>query len=414
MFKNIKKILVIKLRHIGDVLLSAPVFRALKQSFPDAHISALVNSGTEAVLAGNPFIDNIIVFDREIKKMNLLKRYGKEFGFLKNLRADGFDITVDLTGGDRAAIISFISGAEYRLGWRPDKGFAGKKHLYTHLSEPDGSRHMVLQNLDVAGRSGIKTTDHTVDFNIPEADRQYIRQKLVQYNINAKDTVLHIHPTSRWLFKCWKDEYMAEVIQWLLVQGVNVILTSSPDERELAKAKRIIGIVKEAGTRHKAQGTNGKSEQAADSFTIHDSRFTTHDSRLIDLCGKTTIKQLAAISEASNLFFGVDSAPMHIAAAVNTPVVALFGPSGAFSWGPWENTSSEFGVRCSELRSPYPGRNGIQAFGKHIVIQKNWDCIPCGKDGCNGTKISRCLEEITPEEVKGILSEKLRIAITHV
>ncbi len=242
-FKNIKNILVIKLRHIGDVLLSAPVFRALKQSFPEAHISALVNSGTEAVLAGNPFIDKIIVFDREIKKMNLLKRYGKEFRFLKNLRADGFDMTVDLTGGDRAAIISFFSGAKYRLGWRPDKGFAGKKHLYSHLSEPDGSRHMVLQNLDVSGRFGIKTTDHTVDFNIPEADRHYIRQKLVQYNINAKDIVMHIHPTSRWLFKCWKDEYMAEVIQWLLGHGIFVIVTSSPDERELTKAKQMLNLV---------------------------------------------------------------------------------------------------------------------------------------------------------------------------
>ena len=167
-FKNIKKILY-QAAPYRRLLLSAPVFRALRQSFPDAHVSALVNSGTETVLAGNPFIDNIIDFDREIKKMNLLKRYGKEFRFLQDLRAKGFDMTVDLTGGDRAAIISFFSGAIYRLGWRPDKGFAGKKHLYTHLSDPDGSKHMVLQNLAIVGKFGIKTTGH-VDFNIPEAD----------------------------------------------------------------------------------------------------------------------------------------------------------------------------------------------------------------------------------------------------
>ncbi|MEK6673084.1 MAG: putative lipopolysaccharide heptosyltransferase III [Nitrospirota bacterium] len=404
--KNIKKILVIKLRHIGDVLLSAPVFRALRQSFPDAHVSALVNSGTETVLAGNPFIDNIIVFDREIKKMNLLKRYGKEFRFLQDLRAKGFDMTVDLTGGDRAAIISFFSGAIYRLGWRPDKGFAGKKHLYTHLSDPDGSKHMVLQNLAIVGKFGIRAEDTSVDFHIPEADRQYVRQILEQYNINTKDTVLHLHPTSRWLFKCWTDEQMADVIAWLLGQGIFVIVTSSPDERELAKAKRMLNLVH------------------ASCFTLHDSRFTLHDSRLIDLCGKTTIKQLGAIAERANLFFGVDSAPMHIAAALNTPVVALFGPSGAFSWGPWENNSSEFVVRSTthgqrlvlrspEFKAPYPEQNGIQIFGRHTVIQREWDCIPCGKDGCKGTKKSRCLEEVTPEEVKGILSEKLRITITH-
>ncbi len=126
------------------------------------------------------------------------------------------------------------------------------------------------------------------------------------------------------------------------------------------------------------------------------------DSRLIDLCGKTTIKQLGAVSGASDLFFGVDSAPMHIAAAVSTPVIALFGPSGTFNWGPWDN-------KISNSMNPYQKRNGIQAFGMHTVMQRDWECIPCGKDGCKGTKISRCLTDISPEEVKNIIVEKLKI-----
>lgn len=381
-FEDIEKILVIKLRHIGDVLLSAPVFRALRNRFPHAHIAALINSGTEDVLTGNPLINEIIVFDRGIKKMNPLDKYIRELFFLKSMREKGFDMTVDLTGGDRAAILSLASGARYRLGWRTRKGFAGKKHFYTHLSQPDGKKHMVLQNLDITGEFGISTDSLSVDFHIPEEDRSLIRKILDQNNVREDDTIVHVHPTSRWLFKCWKDEYMAEVIQWLLVQGVNVIVTSSPEERELAKAKRIVNL-------------------------MHAPRFTHHASRLIDLCGKTTIKQLAAISEASDLFLGVDSAPMHIAAAVSTPVVSLFGPSGSYSWGPWDYIS-EFGVKSSELSSPYPERNGIQAFGKHIVIQKDWECIPCGKDGCEGTKISRCLEEIKPEEVVAVIEKKLK------
>lgn len=134
------------------------------------------------------------------------------------------------------------------------------------------------------------------------------------------------------------------------------------------------------------------------------------------MCGKTTIKQLAAISETSHLFFGVDSAPMHIAAAVGTPVIALFGPSGAFHWGPWDNSQESkvslqpMGSQQSEINrlSPYPKQNGVQTFGIHTVIQRDWDCIPCGKDGCEKSKISKCLEDIKPGEVKKILLDRLK------
>lgn len=381
-FTGIKKILVIKLRHIGDVLLAVPVFRALKETFPDAHITALVNSGTEDVLNGNPLIDEILIMDRSIKRLLPIKRYAKEIIFLKNIRAKGFDMTIDLTGGDRAAVISFASGARYRLGWKSQKGFIGKKYIYTHLSEPDANKHIVLQNLDVVSQFGIITKDPSVNFFIPDEDKIFIRDLLKKNNVDEKTNIVHIHPTSRWLFKCWNDEYTAEVIRWLIEQGTKVIVTSAPDKREMEKAKRILSLIP--------------------------SRITHHASRLIDLCGKTTIKQLGAISEISDLFFGVDSAPMHIAAALGKPVIALFGPSGAFHWGPWDNKQNlEVRIQKSE-KTPYPKRNGIQTFGIHTVIQRDWDCIPCGKDGCNGSKISRCLEDIRPEEVIEMIKDILK------
>ena len=187
---------------------------------------------------------------------------------------------------------------------------------------------------------------------------------------------------------------MAEIIKWLLEGGVTVIITSSPERREMEKAKKVLSL-------------------------------TGPHPKLVDLCGKTTMKQLAAIASAARMFFGVDSAPMHIAAAMDTPVVALFGPSGAFNWGPWDNDeSSEVEVPSSKsgkaqgneesktqdsgLKSPYPRRNGMQTFGIHTVIQREWDCIPCGEDGCGGSKISKCLEDISVAEVKEIISVKLR------
>jgi heptosyltransferase-3 len=378
-FSGIKKILVIKFRHIGDVLLSVPVFRALRENFPEAHITALVNSGTEEALESSPFINEIIVFDRGIKKMNLLQKYTKEISILRMIRRKGFDMAVDLTGGDRAAITSFVSGAAYRLAHDTRGGFGGKKYLYTHLAVRNDNQHTVLQNLDVVRQFGIKSDNLSVDISIPESARMFAKNIVSHNRTDNVAPVVHVHPTSRWLFKCWRDEYMAEVLNWMTRKGITVIVTSAPDKREMEKAKKILSMVR------------------------------TSKSSFIDLCGKINIKQLAAISEVSDLFFGVDSAPMHIAAAVGTPVVALFGPSGAFHWGPWDNESSKLSIKSLEFKAPYPKKSGMQTFGIHTVIQQDWKCIPCGKDGCDGTKISRCLEEIKTEEVINILKGKLNI-----
>ena len=178
-FKDIKKILVIKLRHIGDVLLTVPVFRALRENFSQAHITAIVNSGTEAVLTGNPLINEVIAFDRTIKKINPVQKYLKELYFLKKIRGKGFDMTVDLTSGDRAAIISFASGAKYRLASDTGKnGFPGKRYFYTHLAKNDSSQHMVLQNLAVVRQFGIGTENLNVDIFIPEDARTFVKMFL--------------------------------------------------------------------------------------------------------------------------------------------------------------------------------------------------------------------------------------------
>ncbi|GAB4389537.1 MAG: glycosyltransferase family 9 protein [Thermodesulfovibrionales bacterium] len=371
-FEGVRKVLVIKLRHIGDVLLTVPVFRALRETFPGSHIAALVNSGTEEVLAGNPLVDEVLVFDRGIKGLNPLSRLAREASFLRSVRAGGFDMTVDLTSGDRAALISLASGARYRLASDPGgKGFAGKKRLYTHLAPHPGPRdrrgHMVLQNLAVVRHFGIDTRDLRVDFFIPDEARASARRALDEAGVRDEDILVHVHPTSRWLFKCWRDEHTAQVIDWLSGQGARVAVTSSPSEREMERARGVMALVKSTG--------------------------------VVDLCGRTSIKELAAVSERADAFFGVDSAPMHIAAAVGTPVVALFGPTWAPFWGPWDNGGPE---------TQYAARSGLQVSGDHTVLQEGYECVPCGMDGCGGSKRSRCLEDISPEEVKRALAEKLR------
>jgi heptosyltransferase-3 len=356
-FKSVKKILVIKLRHIGDVLLTVPVFRALRETFPDAQITALVNSGTEEVLTGNDLIDEIMVYDRKIKRMPLHQRLMKEILFLRMVRAKGVDLAVDLTSGDRAAMLSLVSGARYRIAYSPDKGgLPGKRHVYTHLARKDGSRHMVQQNLDEVGQFGIITNDLTIGFFIPDEAAVFADRIFRQHQITGNDTVVHVHPTSRWLFKCWKDEYMAEVINWLVASKVRVVVTSSPSQKEMRRTEKVLNLI---------------SDRSA----------------VIDLRGKTTIKQLAAVSARAHLFIGVDSAPMHIAAAVGTPVIALFGPSGEGQWSPWG--------------------------GGHTVFVKKMGCTSCEKCMKDGVEVRRCLEAIKPNEVIGAISKTLSERAGH-
>ncbi|MEW6003363.1 MAG: putative lipopolysaccharide heptosyltransferase III [Nitrospirota bacterium] len=345
-FKGIKKILVIKLRHIGDVILTIPVFRALRENFPDAHISALVNSGTEDVLTGNSIMDEIIVFDRNIKKKKPFQRYLLELSFLQNIRAKCFNMVVDLTSGDRAAIISFVSKAKYRLAYDPGKkGFWGKRHFYTHLSKKSGDVHMVLSNLGVVRQFGIDTDNLFLDFFIPEDARIFIKKIFFENGINKEDRIIHLHPTARWLFKCWKDEYIAEVIKWAGDKKVKVIITSSSNEGERDKVRRVLSLVS--------------------------------SKNVLNLSGKTTIKELAAVSEASDLFFGVDTAPMHIAAAVGTPVIALFG-SGEKNWRPWGEghkvISKETGDRDRMSREEYIRRN-LELIRPAEVIEEIEDLL---------------------------------------
>lgn len=243
-----------------------------------------------------------------------------------------------------------MSGAKVRAGKHSSKlSLWGKNFIYTHRFVLDGSKHVVTQNLDLIQRLfslSDETIDYSVRIHIPDRERDDIAKLFKINGVSDTDKVVHVHPTSRWFFKCWTDECMAEVIENLISFGVRVVVTSSPDTKETERANHILSLVKQKG-------------------------------EVISLAGNTTLKGLAAISERSALFFGVDSAPMHIAAA-NTPVVALFGPSGAFNWGPWDNNRS--------AEAPYLRRNSIQHSGIHTAFQRDWDCIPCGQDGCNGSK----------------------------
>ena len=341
--KKIDRILLIRLRNIGDVLLMVPTIRAFRQAFPKAFISALVNSGTEEMLTVNPLLDEVLVFDPRWKELPFLEHWRNELAFAAQVRRRKFDLAVNLTEGDRGAFLCLASGAALKTGiYENNKALWWKARIFDHLVRiPNWKAHMVEQMLETPRSLGVPVTDKRVEIFFTREDRDSIEGLLREGGLGSHEGTVHIHPTSRWLFKCWRDEGMARVIDRLEETGkVKVVLTGGNEERERKKIEAILARCK---------------------------------TRPINLSGKITLKQLAALSQRSLFFIGVDTAPMHIAAAVGTPVIALFGPSGEFHWGPWGDG--------------------------HVVIKKEMDCRPCGKDGCQGSKRSRCLEEITEGDV---------------
>lgn len=342
----IRSALFIKLRHIGDVLLTAATFRALKTANPEVRISVLVPAGTEPMLTLHPCIDEVIPMRRGAGWWNDLQ-------LIRGLRKRKFDLAVNMTEGDRGAILAFLSGAPFRFGVDPmNRGFMGKKHLYTHLIQPiyDG-RHRAVMDMDVLKPLGIHTAAAEVELFVSPEDRQFVDHLLKEQGVADGEPFVVVHPTSRWLFKCWRDEAVARVVDHLESKGVRAILTSGPDPRETERLEYIAMLCR---------------------------------TRPLVLSGSLTLKQWAALMLRGTLFFGVDTAPMHMAAALGKPVVALFGPSDSLVWGP------------------------LTPFRRIIERRREFPCLPCLKDGCDGTKQSLCLEAIQPEEAIEAIEQMLQ------
>ena len=331
-----KRILVIKLKQPGDVLVSTPVIAALKEAWPECRLTYLVPKGTEEMVSGHPGLDRLMVVDRRGET------WGQAFKFIRDLRRQRFDLVLELSGGDRGAIYSLLTGARERLGFaHPGQPFWQRHGAFTRLlPRPPVKMHLVDQNLAAVRALGIEPVNPCLQFFWNAAVEQKVRDLLASLGLAEKSFAV-VHPGAGWRFKCWTPAGYARVIEFFQEEwGLTTVLTGTkvPHEQELLAAVH-------------------QECQAAP----------------IDLTGLLSLKELGALISKARLFFGVDSAPMHLAAAVNTPAVALFGPSGVFNWGPWGEG--------------------------HLVIKKDWDCLPCGQDGCEGGKVSRCLVELTPAEV---------------
>lgn len=351
-FSSLRRALVVKLRHHGDVLLTTPVFSALKQAAPQCDIDALIYADTRPMLESHPAISQVHCIDRAWKRLGAVERASAEWRLLSTLRSRHYDLIVHLTEHRRGAWLVRLLKPRWSVA--PHVGSRGRswKGAFTHLYPKPlaGGRHTVERNLDALRRIGLQPTDADRRLVlVPGAEAAARVEALMSKQGLMTDHFVHLHPASRWLFKCWPAAKVARLADTLSARGLPIVLTAAPDEAEKAL---IAAILAEAKT------------------------------PLIDLSGQISLKELAALTARARLFVGVDSAPMHIAAAMGTPTVALFGPSGDIEWGPWRVA--------------------------HRIVASDWHpCRPCGLDGCGGGKVSECLTTLPVERVLAACEELL-------
>ena len=327
-FSGKERILVAKMRYIGDVLLITPFLRALRKGFPGAHIEVVVNKGTEDVLLNNPHIDGVIPCDRETGKL-------AQYSFTRGLKKMQFQTVIDLTNSDRSAWIARLSGAYDRVGIKGEKSFRNK-HLYNMLIDiPEDIINEVEKNLLIAKRLGLRRLTPELVLNL--TDEELSRGSELTSEIKGSPYAV-IHPGARRWYKSWPLERFAELADEIIASGVEVVIAGGGNDIE--SAAKITSLMK------------GKA---------------------LNLAGRTSIRELAAVIKGALFFVGNDSAPMHISYAVETVTIALFGPTDFRRWHP--------------------------VGEEHFVFAKDIECSPCGHSKDCELGDDTCMRLISVEEV---------------
>ena len=285
-----QRILILRTDRLGDVLLSTPVVKALRQSFPQSYISMLVSPYTKDVLDGNLALDEIITFDKDAKNS---QGWWATFTFIQFLRKKKFDLAIVLHPTIRMHLLTFLAGIPKRLGYDRKFGFLLTDRI-KHTKQY-GQKHESEYALDLVRYLGIVPIDKTLFMPIKQESEKWVEVLFSQAQIKDSDKLLVIHPAASCHSRIWPGERFAQVADKLAGQyGFKVIIVSGP--KDIQKAEVVI-----KNMRIKA----------------------------LNLAGKTSISQLASLLNRCQLFISTDSGPMHIASALGVPVITIFGRSQA-------------------------------------------------------------------------------------
>ncbi len=305
----VRTILLIKLRAVGDVLLSTIVIKNVRAAFPAARIDFLTEPPARDIVQGNPGIDRTIVYDLKVKS---------PLAYIMDLRASSYDLVIDLFGNPRTALLTRLSAARYRVGFN----FRGRSYAYNIVGQPRGDRvHNTQFNLDAIELIGIPIIDRSLHLPITAADEEYVDRFLPRAEY-AGSMLVGLNTGGGWYTKRWSLERFAGLADRLVLKyGARIVLPWGPGQKEEVE----------------------KVQSLAEKTVL--------------IPPQTNLRQLGALLKRCSFVVSNDSGPMHIAAAVGTPVLGIYGPTNP------------------DLQGPY-GENHI------IVREEGLDCLGCNLTTC--------------------------------
>jgi heptosyltransferase-1 len=337
------KILIVKLSAIGDVIHTLPALNAIRKHYPHAHITWLVEEDAHPLLEGHAALDRILVSKRKrwlkgFRSLSLMNSIKESYQFIKALRDTEYDLIIDFQALLKSGALIGLSKGRKKIGF--DRGMEHMEYSYLFLNERippvDMNNHAILRSMMLLKALGINSRE--IVFNLPifDQNRARVRDLLTRHGIKDSRLLVAINPLAKWDTKLWSNVKFGRLADTLVEEyRASVVFTGSREDH-----KTIQDIID--GMKFKA----------------------------VNLAGETNLKTLATLYEKADFLVSTDTGPMHLAAAVNTPVVALFGPTASWRTGP-------FG----------PG---------HQIIRADLDCSPCFKRQCSTLD---CMEKISAQDV---------------
>jgi lipopolysaccharide heptosyltransferase II len=342
------RILLTRMKFIGDVVLTTPIIASVRKAFPDAFIAYLAEKNAASLLEHNPALDEIIPFD--FARPTILEQ--SRVAVLLHRR--NFDLVIDLFGNPRSALLAFLSRAPTRIG--PAR--KGRGTLYTVQVRDDGTPKTAIEfHNQYLTAAGIPTAENKTAIVLSPDELREARIFLQWFDrdnspLDLQRPIIGIHPGATWPAKKWLPEYFGHLADRLKATlGAQIVITAGPGEEDVVR--------------------DVLSHSIAD----------------VKVLRALPLRQLAAVIAICRVFVANDAGPMHIAAAVGTPTIGLFGPGEEEIW------------------FPYSSGDG------HRPLRKNVPCHPCHLDVCNraGDGYMECMKLLSVDEVFHAVEQAFRL-----
>ena len=336
-------ILIVKLSAIGDVIHTLPALNAIRNYYPDANITWLVEEDAASLVIGHKALDRVIVSKRKrwlkaLRSLSLLSTIKDVYGFIKVLRDTRYDMILDFQALLKSGILIALARGQRKIGF--GKGLEHMEHSYMFLNERipavDMEIHALTRGMVLLNAIGIPTKEIEYKLPVSNDDCEKVDELMKRHDINGVKFLIAINPVAKWESKLWPKERFARLADMIIDEyDARIIFTGGSEDRHIIQD--IMSAMK---------------------------------GRALNLAGHTTLKMLAALYEKTVLVISTDTGPMHLAAAMETPVVAIFGPTAPWRTGPYGSS--------------------------HRVVRADPECSPCFKRQCETID---CMHQISEDQV---------------